>query len=72
MRVLTSRTTPRSLAYFCATSMLEGMKEAGIDSAKVLEQYIKLYNDCIKDVPKVRSCLLFPSSSRKAGYGVRN
>jgi hypothetical protein len=52
--------------------MLEGMKEAGIDSAKVLEQYIKLYNDCIKDVPKVRSCLLFPSSSRKAGYGVRN
>ncbi|GAA6016773.1 hypothetical protein JCM10207_003247 [Rhodosporidiobolus poonsookiae] len=39
------------LAYFCATSMLEGMKEEGIDPAKVLDQYIQLYNDCVRDAP---------------------
>ncbi|GAA5853719.1 hypothetical protein JCM8547_007423 [Rhodosporidiobolus lusitaniae] len=40
------------LAYFCAVPMLEGMKAEGIDSAKVLDQYIKLYNDCIRDAPE--------------------
>ncbi|BGP19202.1 hypothetical protein JCM10213_002103 [Rhodosporidiobolus nylandii] len=40
------------LAYFCATSMLEGMKAEGIDPAHVLDQYIKLYNDCVRDAPK--------------------
>ncbi|BGP26868.1 hypothetical protein JCM10295v2_005830 [Rhodotorula toruloides] len=39
------------LAYFCATSMLEGMKAEGTDPAKVLDQYIKLYNDSIRDAP---------------------
>ncbi|GAA5928496.1 hypothetical protein JCM3775_000630 [Rhodotorula graminis] len=39
------------LAYFCATSMLEGMKAEGQDPAVVLDQYIKLYNDCVRDVP---------------------
>ncbi|GAA6038283.1 hypothetical protein JCM8097_003921 [Rhodosporidiobolus ruineniae] len=39
------------LAYFCATSMLEGMKAEGIDSGKVLDQYIQLYNDCVRDAP---------------------
>ncbi|GAA6023637.1 hypothetical protein JCM10207_005094 [Rhodosporidiobolus poonsookiae] len=39
------------LAYFCATSMLEGMKEEGIEPAKVLDQYIQLYNDCVRDAP---------------------
>jgi hypothetical protein len=39
------------LAYFCATSMLDGMKEEGIDSAALLDKYIKLYNDCIRDAP---------------------
>ena len=36
------------LAYFCATPMLEGMKQVGIDSTKVLDTYIKLYNDCLE------------------------
>ncbi|GAA5972550.1 hypothetical protein JCM11641_001895 [Rhodosporidiobolus odoratus] len=40
------------LAYFCATSMLEGMKAEGNDPAKVLDQYIQLYNDCVRDAPK--------------------
>lgn len=39
------------LAYFCSTDMLSGMKEEGIDSAALLDKYIKLYNDCIRDVP---------------------
>ncbi|GAA6033259.1 hypothetical protein JCM8097_003021 [Rhodosporidiobolus ruineniae] len=39
------------LAYFCATSMLEGMKAEGIDPATVLDAYIQLYNDCIRDAP---------------------
>ncbi|KAL7343537.1 UROD/MetE-like protein [Rhodotorula toruloides] len=40
------------LAYFCATSMLEGMKAEGINPEKVLDQYIQLYNDCIRDAPE--------------------
>ncbi|GAA5853687.1 hypothetical protein JCM8547_007413 [Rhodosporidiobolus lusitaniae] len=39
------------LAYFCAVPMIEGMKAEGIDPSKVLDQYIKLYNDCIRDAP---------------------
>jgi len=27
--------------------MIDGMKEVGIDSQKVLDRYIKLYNDCL-------------------------
>jgi len=51
--------------------MLEGMKAEGQDPAKVLDQYIQLYNDCVRDAPadmviglhlcrgnfKVRRCL---------------
>jgi len=37
------------LAYFCAVPMLEGMKEAGEDSEKLLDEYIKLYQDCLRD-----------------------
>ncbi|GAA5847029.1 hypothetical protein JCM9279_002658 [Rhodotorula babjevae] len=40
------------LAYFCSTAMLDGMKEDGVDAAKVLDQYIQLYNDCVRDVPE--------------------
>ena len=40
------------LAYFCAESMLEGMKAEGVDSAALLNAYIKLYNDCIGSRPK--------------------
>ncbi|GAA5837263.1 hypothetical protein JCM11251_004949 [Rhodosporidiobolus azoricus] len=40
------------LAYFCATDMLEGMKAEGIEPSKVLDDYIQLYNDCVRDAPK--------------------
>ncbi|KAG6336769.1 hypothetical protein ID866_2338 [Astraeus odoratus] len=40
------------LAYFCAESMLKGMKEAGEDSDALLDRYMQLYNDCLKDRPK--------------------
>ncbi|EJU05314.1 UROD/MetE-like protein [Dacryopinax primogenitus] len=35
------------LAYFCAVSMLEGLKAVGDDPDKLLDSYIKLYNDCL-------------------------
>jgi len=44
------------LAYFCAVPMLEGMKERGIDSNKVLDSYIKLYNDCLAGHPEDMTC----------------
>jgi methionine synthase II (cobalamin-independent) len=31
--------------------MLEGMKEAGVDSERLLQLYINSYNDCLKDRP---------------------
>merc|ERR1712080_100347 len=40
------------LAYFCAEPMLEGMKAEGRDAEKLLDQYIKLYNDSVRDAPK--------------------
>ena len=40
-----------NLAYFCSEKMLKGFKEAGEDSDALLDQYIKLYNDCIRDRP---------------------
>jgi len=39
------------LAYFCAESMLEGMKAEGVDSEALLDLYIKVYNDILKDHP---------------------
>ncbi|KAH8918310.1 UROD/MetE-like protein, partial [Atractiella rhizophila] len=40
------------LAYFCAQSMLDGMKEAGIDSEKELTKYLNLYIDVLKNRPR--------------------
>jgi len=40
------------LAYFCAESMLDGMKKAGVDSEKLLSGYISLYNQCLEGHPK--------------------
>ncbi|GAA5828815.1 hypothetical protein JCM3766R1_003829 [Sporobolomyces carnicolor] len=40
------------LAYFCSEAMLAGMKEEGVESEPILDSYIKLYNDCVRDVPK--------------------
>ncbi|GAA5929561.1 uncharacterized protein JCM15063_004186 [Sporobolomyces koalae] len=39
------------LAYFCSEAMLAGMKEEGVESEPILNSYIKLYNDCVRDVP---------------------
>lgn len=39
------------LAYFCAESMIKGMEERGIDHEAILDLYIKVYNDCLKDHP---------------------
>jgi len=39
------------LAYFCAESMISGMKEAGIDSEALLDTYIRTYNNCLKGKP---------------------
>ena len=49
--------------------MLDGMKELGVDPEPILDSYIKLYNDCIRDAPKdmiigVHLCVLFSSSTR--------
>ncbi|GAA5898648.1 cobalamin-independent methionine synthase II family protein [Sporobolomyces salmoneus] len=40
------------LAYFCSEDMLEGMKAEGVESEPLLDAYIKLYNDCVRDVPE--------------------
>ncbi|KAK6544614.1 hypothetical protein TWF694_001302 [Orbilia ellipsospora] len=37
------------LAYFCAQPMIDGMAAVGESSEKLLEEYIKLYQDCLKD-----------------------
>jgi len=39
------------LAYFCAESMIEGMKEKGVDSEALLNTYIRAYNNCLKGRP---------------------
>lgn len=41
------------LAYFCAESMLKGMKEEGVDSEALLLEYINLYNNCLSGLPGV-------------------
>ncbi|KAA1472574.1 UROD/MetE-like protein [Dentipellis sp. KUC8613] len=40
------------LAYFCAESMITGMTEQGVDHERLLNLYIKTYNDCLKDKPE--------------------
>lgn len=40
------------LAYFCAESMLAGMKEEGVDSERLLDLYIDVYNKIIEGRPK--------------------
>ncbi|KAK6332356.1 hypothetical protein TWF696_003074 [Orbilia brochopaga] len=39
------------LAYFCAQSMLDGMRAAGEDPAARLDEYLALYRDCLRDKP---------------------
>ena len=53
----------------CSQAMLDGMKELGVDPEPILDSYIKLYNDCIRDAPKdmiigVHLCVFFSSSTR--------
>ncbi len=40
-----------TFAFFCADSTIEGMEEAGVDSEKLFDTYIKLYNDILKNRP---------------------
>jgi len=37
------------LAYFCSETMLKGMKEAGEDSDELLNSYVRLYQNCLRD-----------------------
>jgi len=39
------------LAYFCAEKMIQGMKEEGVDSERLLQLYIDVYNDCLRERP---------------------
>ena len=39
------------LAYFCAESMISGMTEAGIDPDAMLDLYVRVYNDCLRERP---------------------
>jgi methionine synthase II (cobalamin-independent) len=39
------------LAYFCDEGMLAGMQRAGVDAATMLDLYVRVYNDCLRDKP---------------------
>ncbi|EWC45398.1 hypothetical protein DRE_00797 [Drechslerella stenobrocha 248] len=39
------------LAYFCAQSMLDGMRAVGEDPDALLDTYLQLYRDCLRDRP---------------------
>ncbi|KAJ3553272.1 hypothetical protein NM688_g3706 [Phlebia brevispora] len=39
------------LTYFCAESMISGMEKREIDHKALLDLYIEVYNDCIKEHP---------------------
>ncbi|GJJ09543.1 hypothetical protein Clacol_003766 [Clathrus columnatus] len=40
------------ICYFCSESMLEGMKNDGLDSEAILDLYIKTYNDAVQGLPE--------------------
>ncbi|EJD04082.1 UROD/MetE-like protein [Fomitiporia mediterranea MF3/22] len=40
------------LAYFCATSMIEGMEEKGVDHEALLDTYLRTYNTILSTRPK--------------------
>ncbi|KZV74157.1 UROD/MetE-like protein [Peniophora sp. CONT] len=39
------------LAYFCSEKMLAGMKEEGVDADRLLQLYVNVYNDCLREKP---------------------
>lgn len=41
-----------TLAYFCSTEMLEGLRSDGEDTQKMFDMYLKAHNDCIAGRPK--------------------
>ena len=41
----------QTFAFFCADTMIDAMEEAGIDSEKLFDMYINVYNDILKDRP---------------------
>ena len=40
-----------TFAFFCADSTIEGMEKAGVDWEKLLDTYIKVYNDILRNRP---------------------
>ena len=40
-----------TFAFFCADSTIEGMGKAGVDWEKLLDTYIKVYNDILRNRP---------------------
>ncbi|EKM61118.1 uncharacterized protein PHACADRAFT_204270 [Phanerochaete carnosa HHB-10118-sp] len=40
-----------TFAFFCADSTVEGMKKAGVNWEKLLDTYIRVYNDILQDRP---------------------
>lgn len=37
---------------FCSEKMLKGFKDDGEDAEALLDSYIKLYNDCLSEIPE--------------------
>ena len=40
-----------TFAFFCADSTIEGMQKGGVDWEKLLDTYIKVYNDILRNLP---------------------
>lgn len=40
-----------TFAFFCVDSTIEGMEKAGVDSEKLFDTYINVYNAILKDRP---------------------
>ncbi|KZT06018.1 UROD/MetE-like protein [Laetiporus sulphureus 93-53] len=40
-----------TFSFFCAESMIDGMREAGVNHEALLSMYIDVYNDILKDRP---------------------
>ena len=40
-----------TFAFFCADSTIDGMEQAGVDSEKLFDQYIRVYNAILANRP---------------------
>lgn len=41
-----------SLAYFCDTRMIEGMRAVGMDPDALFDEYLEVYNQIVKERPE--------------------